>query len=189
MKVKSRGFIWDFFRLLDDKMLKKTICIFVFIPLFMTWCTQQVQEQKVEDDLWSELTCNTVSDTRVNCLLASTTVQPVAQQVQKNVLGSDLQPCSTDPMTWRYRDGYCRADENDRGIHVVCATLTDERLQYSKGLWNDLITPNPSSGFPWLKAWDNRCLCAARWLEAEQAWVKTRVVEDATHESMKDLLN
>lgn len=166
----------------------RCVLLCILLHLTLSWCSQNSSVTWKPKNTWSELTCNQVDDTRMNCLLASTSWEPVAQQVQKNILWEDLQPCSTDPLTWRYRDGYCRADENDRGIHVVCAELTDERLHYSKSLWNDLMTPNPSSGFPWLEAGDTWCLCAARWLEAEKAGVKTRVIEEATHNSMKQYI-
>ena len=39
----------------------------------------------------------------------------------KNVLGTDLKSCSCDPMTGWYRDGSCRTDMSDQGIHTVCA--------------------------------------------------------------------
>ena len=33
---------------------------------------------------------------------------------QKNVLGGDLELCSSNPLTGWYRDGCCNTDENDR---------------------------------------------------------------------------
>ena len=38
----------------------------------------------------------------------------------KNVLGTELQTCSTDPLTGFYRDGCCRTGRDDLGIHTVC---------------------------------------------------------------------
>ena len=43
--------------------------------------------------------------------------------MQKNVLGENLESCSLDPLTGWYRDGCCNTDENDRGLHTVCACL------------------------------------------------------------------
>ena len=43
-----------------------------------------------------------------------------------NVLGYPLQSCSTNPMTGWFRDGYCRTDRFDFGLHTVCATMTQE---------------------------------------------------------------
>ena len=33
---------------------------------------------------------------------------------QKNVLGENLESCSTDPITGWFRDGCCNTDKNDR---------------------------------------------------------------------------
>lgn len=104
------------------------------------------------------------------------------QMTDKNVLGGELEPCSFDPITGFYRDGACRTGAEDRGIHVVCARVTDAFLQYSKGQGNDLITPMPAYRFPGLKAGDGWCLCAARWEEARRAGFAPPVVLEATHE-------
>ena len=88
---------------------------------------------------------------------------------QKNIYNDPLEVCSLDPITGWYRDGYARTDNNDRGLHVVCATMTQEVrlsknlilnslkncvfffqfLDYTKGMGNDLSTPRP--WFPGLK--------------------------------------
>ena len=39
------------------------------------------------------------------------------------------------------------------GVHTVCAKVTDEFLQWSKKVGNDLITPHPEFGFPGFKRW------------------------------------
>ena len=70
---------------------------------------------------------------------------------QKNVLGEDLEECSNNPLTGWYRDGCCNTDENDHGIHTVCAKVTTEFLEWLKIAGNDLITPHPEFGFPGLK--------------------------------------
>ena len=44
----------------------------------------------------------------------------------KNVLGSELESCSTDPMTGFFRDGCCNTGAEDLGLHTVCAEMTDE---------------------------------------------------------------
>ena len=48
--------------------------------------------------------------------------------VQKNIYEEPLEICSLNPITGWFRDGYARTDYNDRGIHVVCATMTSEFL-------------------------------------------------------------
>lgn len=98
-----------------------------------------------------------------------------------NVLGTDLAPCSFDPMTGFYRDGCCNTGADDAGVHVVCAVMTDEFLAYSKAAGNDLSTPHPEFGFAGLKAGDQWCLCASRWQEAFEADAAPAVVLAATH--------
>merc|ERR1719285_1408306 len=44
-------------------------------------------------------------------------------------------------MTGWYRDGKCRTDAWDRGSHTVCAVMTEDFLQYTKSMGNDLSTP------------------------------------------------
>lgn len=99
----------------------------------------------------------------------------------KNVLGTDLQSCSTDPMTGFYRDGCCNTGGDDAGVHTVCAVVTDEFLEFSKAAGNDLSTPMPQFGFPGLRDGDQWCLCAPRWQEAFEAGAAPKVVLEATH--------
>jgi uncharacterized protein len=105
----------------------------------------------------------------------------VMQFVQKNVLDTQLQLASKAPITGFFRTGYCATDENDRGVHVIAAKVTDEFLNFSKANGNDLITPRLSSGFPGLKAGNTWCLCAMRWKEALDAGVAPPVILEATN--------
>lgn len=98
-----------------------------------------------------------------------------------NVLGQPLQPCSLDPLTGYFRDGCCRSDASDRGLHVVCAVMSAEFLDFSRASGNDLSSPRPEYGFPGLRPGDRWCLCAVRWLEAWQAGMAPFVVLEATH--------
>ena len=70
----------------------------------------------------------------------------MSNEVQKNVFGEPLEPCSNDPVTGWFRDGCCNTDKNDRGVHTVCAKVTDKFLLWSKKVGNDLITPHPEFG-------------------------------------------
>jgi len=101
----------------------------------------------------------------------------------ENVLGSDLQCCCTDPMTGFYRDGHCETGPQDRGVHVVCAQVTEQFLTYTKAQGNDLSTPQPLYNFPGLKPGDKWCLCAARWKESLDDGVAPPVVLEATHKT------
>ena len=102
---------------------------------------------------------------------------------QRNVLGTELHPCSFDPMTGYYRTGCCESRGDDPGMHVVCAVMTDDFLAFSKSRGNDLSTPAPQFGFPGLNDGDQWCLCASRWQEAFEAGCAPRVVLEATHVS------
>ena len=101
-----------------------------------------------------------------------------------NVLGEDLELCSGDPLTGFYRDGCCNTGSDDLGLHVVCAQMTDEFLEFSKVCGNDLSTPQPESAFPGLVAGDRWCLCASRWKEAFEAGAAPPVVLASTHASV-----
>jgi uncharacterized protein (DUF2237 family) len=98
-----------------------------------------------------------------------------------NVLGTDLAPCSLDPVTGFYRNGCCDTGAEDVGVHAVCAVMTAEFLEFSRAAGNDLSTPVPQHGFPGLVPGDQWCLCASRWVEAFEAGAAPRVVLEATH--------
>ena len=107
---------------------------------------------------------------------------------QRNVLGGRLTECCTRPMTGFYRTGSCETGPEDRGLHVVCAQMTEEFLAFSKAAGNDLSTPMPAYGFPGLKPGDCWCLCAARWQEALEAGEAPRVRLAATHEAALEVV-
>ena len=100
----------------------------------------------------------------------------------RNVLGGELIPCSTDPMTGFYRTGCCETGPDDHGSHTVCVRVTESFLEFSRAAGNDLTTPMPQYGFPGLQPGDHWCLCAARWQEALINGRAPQVVLEATHE-------
>ncbi|HEY9753611.1 MAG TPA: DUF2237 domain-containing protein [Oculatellaceae cyanobacterium] len=101
---------------------------------------------------------------------------------RRNVLGTELQACCTDPMTGFFRDGTCQMSPDDLGAHIVCAEMTKEFLAFSRSRGNDLSTPSPDYGFPGLKPGDRWCVCALRWKEAFEAGKAPPVVLESTHE-------
>ena len=105
------------------------------------------------------------------------------QPKPKNVLGGELVSCCTGPMTGFYRDGFCRTGADDTGRHTVCIIATDDFLEFSKAVGNDLSTPMPQYAFPGLKEGDKWCLCMLRWREALEAGMAPQVVLEATHEA------
>lgn len=98
-----------------------------------------------------------------------------------NVLSTELECCCRRPRTGFYRDGYCRTGPGDHGIHVVCAQVTAEFLEFSSRHGNDLSTPRPEYDFPGLKPGDRWCLCVERWQEALRAGCAPPVILAATH--------
>lgn len=99
----------------------------------------------------------------------------------KNVLGGELYDCSVDPVTGWFRDGACNTGSGDAGMHIVCAVMTEEFLEYSKSVGNDLSTPQPQFRFAGLKPGDRWCLGAARWVEANRNDMAPPVVLEATN--------
>ena len=106
----------------------------------------------------------------------------------RNILGSALVPCSYDPLTGFYRDGCCKTDTHDAGSHVICAKVTQEFLDFSVTVGNDLGTPRPEYRFAGLRAGDRWCLCARRWQQAFEAGVAPPVVLESTHERALDFV-
>ena len=107
----------------------------------------------------------------------------------RNVLGTELVPCSYDPLTGYFRDGCCNTDASDRGSHVVCAVVSEEFLEYSKSRGNDLSTPRPEYRFAGLRDGDRWCLCALRWREALSEGIAPDVVLECTHERALDFVS
>ena len=101
---------------------------------------------------------------------------------QKNVLGGDLELCSSSPLTGWYRDGCCNTDNNDNGLHTVCAKVNNDFLEWCKSSGNDLITPRPEFGFPGLKDGDNWCICATWFAKGIEAGKNCKIYLKRTNE-------
>jgi uncharacterized protein (DUF2237 family) len=102
--------------------------------------------------------------------------------VDRNVLGGELEPCGSDPVTGFYRDGCCTSGPEDTGSHTICAVVTVEFLAHQRGIGNDLSTPAPQYGFPGLVPGDRWCVTAANWLRAHRDGAAAHVVLASTHE-------
>ena len=105
-----------------------------------------------------------------------------------NVLGTELMPCSYDPLTGYFRDGCCNTQADDEGSHVICTKVDADFLPFSAQRGNDLSTPRPEYRFRGLKPGDRWCLCALRWKEAFAAGVAPLVVLECTHERALDFV-
>jgi hypothetical protein len=114
--------------------------------------------------------------------------EAVERAESRNVLGGPLERCSLDPLTGFFRNGCCDTGPSDIGAHVVCAEMTEDFLEFSVAMGNDLATPSPAVGFPGLQAGDRWCLCALRWKEARAAGVAPPVVLASTHERVLEFI-
>ncbi|MET0727675.1 MAG: DUF2237 domain-containing protein [Acidimicrobiales bacterium] len=85
---------------------------------------------------------------------------------ERNVLGGELEPCGTDPVTGFFRDGCCSTGPEDLGSHTICAVVTSEFLEHQRSIGNDLSTPMPQYHFPGLVPGDRWCVTAVNWARA-----------------------
>ena len=100
---------------------------------------------------------------------------------ERNVLGGELEPCGTDPMTGFYRDGCCATGPEDRGSHTICAVVTEAFLDHQQRIGNDLVTPMPEYAFPGLVPGDRWCVTALNWARAHQDGAAAHVVLASTN--------
>ncbi len=106
----------------------------------------------------------------------------------RNVLGGELEPCGTDPVTGFFRDGCCASGPQDIGSHTVCAVMTADFLDHQRQVGNDLSAPRPELRFPGLRPGDRWCVVAARWRQAYEAGVAAPVILASTHVRPLELL-
>ena len=103
---------------------------------------------------------------------------------ERNVIGGDLEPCGTDPLTGFFRDGCCNTGPEDLGSHTICAVVTAEFLEHQRSIGNDLSTPRPEFRFPGLVPGDRWCVTAMNWARAFNDGVAAPVVLAATNEAV-----
>jgi len=106
----------------------------------------------------------------------------------RNVLGGELEPCGTQPVTGFYRDGCCSTGLEDRGSHTICAVVTSEFLEHQRRIGNDLSTPRHQFRFPGLSPGDRWCVTAANWLRAHRDGAASFVVLASTHERALEIV-
>ena len=107
---------------------------------------------------------------------------------ERNVLGAELEPCGTDPMTGFFRDGCCTTGPEDLGSHTICAVVTAEFLEHQRRIGNDLSTPLPAYGFPGLEPGDRWCVTAVNWARAFNDGVAAPVVLASTNEAVLEIV-
>lgn len=97
-------------------------------------------------------------------------------------MGTDLEPCGTDPLTGFFRDGCCHTSPEDVGSHTICAVVTAEFLAHQRSIGNDLVTAMPHYGFTGLVPGDRWCVTAVNWLRAHLGGAAAPVVLASTHQ-------
>ena len=107
---------------------------------------------------------------------------------ERNVLGGELEPCGTDPLTGFFRDGCCSTRPEDVGSHTICAVVTAEFLGHQRSIGNDLSTPMPAYGFPGLVPGDRWCVTAVNWDRAHREGLAAPVVLASTNEAVLRLV-
>ena len=112
----------------------------------------------------------------------------VTEPTERNVLGGELEPCGTDPMTGFFRDGCCATGPEDLGSHTICAVVTAEFLQHQRAIGNDLSTPRPEYAFPGLRPGDRWCVTALNWARAYRDGVAAPVVLAATNAAVLEIV-
>jgi len=105
-----------------------------------------------------------------------------------NVIGGELEPCGSDPVTGFYRDGCCTTGAEDLGSHTICAVVTQKFLAHQISIGNDLSSPIPQYGFPGLVPGDRWCVTAVNWLRAYQDGAAAFVVLASTHERALEIV-
>ena len=107
---------------------------------------------------------------------------------ERNVLGGELESCSTDPLTGFFRDGCCHTGPDDLGSHTICAVVTAAFLDHQGRIGNDLSTPMRQYNFPGLAPGDRWCVTARNWLRAHLDGAAAHVVLASTNEKVLDLV-
>jgi hypothetical protein len=107
---------------------------------------------------------------------------------QTNIFGEELIECCINPITGYFRDGFCRTSDYDRGSHTLCALITNDFLNFSMSMGNDLSTARPEFQFPGLFEGQSWCLCAGRWLEAHEAGFAPKVYLKRTNIKALDVV-
>jgi uncharacterized protein (DUF2237 family) len=106
----------------------------------------------------------------------------------RNVLGGELEPCSTDPVTGWFRDGSCHSAPEDKASHTICAVMTVEFLKHQQSVGNDLTTQMPQFRFPGLLPGDRWCVTARNWFRAHVDGAAAPVVLASTSDAVLEII-
>lgn len=93
------------------------------------------------------------------------------------------------PMTGFYRDGSCNSGMDNQAWHMVCILATEEFLDYSKKVGNDLSTPLPQYGFEGIEAGDRWCLASGNFINALKAGFAPNIFLHSTHQIILEVVD
>jgi len=108
--------------------------------------------------------------------------------MEKTVLGTQLEPCSLDPLTGYYRDGSCGDKGNEECVHLVCIYASEEFLKYIKSIGNDLSTPMPQFNFAGVKPGQSWCLSAPWFFKSIDDGMAPDIFLHSTHERILEVV-
>ena len=106
-----------------------------------------------------------------------------------NVLGEPLEPCSLNPLTGFHRDGSCNTGNHNPAVHAVCIYASQEFLDYSKKVGNDLSTPMPQYNFAGVKVGESWCLGGHSFVKAHRDGFAPKIFIHSTHKKMLELMD
>jgi len=106
-----------------------------------------------------------------------------------NIFGKPLKECSLNPITGFYRDGSCNSGLDNPAWHMVCIQITQEFLEYSKGVGNDLSTPMPQYNFEGLKDGDSWCLAINNFMQAIKDGFAPKIFLHSTHQAVLEVID
>jgi uncharacterized protein (DUF2237 family) len=74
-------------------------------------------------------------------------------------------------------------------MHLVCARVTQDFLEFARSQGNDLISPAPEYHFPGLKEGDQWCVCVGTVVDAIRAGKAPQIILEATHISTLEFID
>ena len=104
------------------------------------------------------------------------------------MLGGELEPCGTDPMTGFFRDGCCSTGPQDLGSHTICAVVTAEFLAHQAASATTCRRRTRSSASPGSSPGDRWCVTAVNWARAYEAGAAAPVVLASTNAAVLQLV-
>jgi uncharacterized protein (DUF2237 family) len=107
----------------------------------------------------------------------------------KNILNKPLKPCNRRLPTGYKRDGNCFSSGDDYEFITVCIQASQEFLDYSKTVGNDLTEANFQYNFYGLKPKQFWCISAEFFIQAHKDGMAPKINLEATHDKILDFID